>query len=47
MLTEGDFAQLTPLFGRRVQVQGRAVYRPSGRLLRVDVETFEDMSLGA
>lgn len=38
VLGEGDIEQLSPLLNRRVLVLGKAVYRPSGRLLRVDAE---------
>jgi hypothetical protein len=38
VLREGDIEQISPLLNRRVLVLGKAVYRPSGRLLRVDVE---------
>ena len=38
LLIEGDIGNLTPLFGGRVTVHGRAVYRTSGRLLRLDAE---------
>ena len=40
VLIEQDIGNLTPLFGRRVAVHGRAVYRPSGRLLRLDAEAI-------
>lgn len=43
MLAEGDCAELAPLFGERVQVEGRAVYRASGRLLRVDAASVEPL----
>lgn len=38
VLTEGDIEQLSPLLNRRVLMLGKAVYRPSGRLLRVDAK---------
>lgn len=38
VLTEGDIAQISPFLNRRVLVLGKAIYRPSGRLLRVDAE---------
>lgn len=38
VLREGDIEQISPLLNRRVLVLGKAVYRPSGRLLRVDAE---------
>jgi hypothetical protein len=44
ILVAGDIAALTGLFNRRVLVHGRAVYRPSGRLLRLDAELIEDGS---
>lgn len=40
-LIEGDISDLKQLFNRRVVVHGRAVYRPSGRLLRLDAELIE------
>ena len=33
---------LTPLFKHRVAVSGRAVFRPSGRLLRLEAESVRD-----
>ena len=38
MLTEGDVAQLSPLLRRRALVSGRAVFRASGSLLRIEAE---------
>ena len=38
ILVEGDIADLKPLVGHRVLVQGLAYYRPSGHLLRIDVD---------
>ncbi len=38
VLVEGDIADLKPLVGHRVLVQGIASYQPSGHLLRIDVE---------
>lgn len=38
VLAEGDIRQITPHLEKRVLVLGKAVYRPSGRLLRVDAE---------
>lgn len=38
VLREGDIEQIGSLLNRRVLVLGQAVYRPSGRLLRVDAE---------
>lgn len=37
-----DIGELTAYFKRRVLVHAKAVYRPSGRLLRLDAEHFED-----
>ena len=34
----GDIEQIGALLNRRVLVLGKAVYRPSGRLLRVEAE---------
>ncbi len=36
VLLEGDVTQARALFGQRVSVQGSAIFRPSGRLLRLD-----------
>jgi hypothetical protein len=41
VLVEGDLCDLKDLFNQRVVVHGRAVYRPSGRLLRLDAELIE------
>lgn len=41
VLVEGDLSDLKELFNQRVVVHGRAVYRPSGRLLRLDAELVE------
>jgi hypothetical protein len=38
VLVEGDGEQIGPLLSQRVLVLGMAVYRASGRLLRVDAE---------
>ena len=38
VLTEGDVAAVTPLLGQRVLVLGEAVFRASGRPLRIDAE---------
>lgn len=46
VLLEGDIADLKDLFRKRVLVEGQAVYRPSGRVLRLDAERVlpaEDM----
>lgn len=37
----GDFGRLRALLRERVLIDGRAVFRPSGRLLRVDAESIE------
>ena len=36
VLVEGEMDSLLPLFDKPIIVQGKAVYRPSGRLLRID-----------
>jgi hypothetical protein len=41
VLIEGEMDSLKPLFGQRVLVQGTAVYRPSGRPLRIDAGLVE------
>jgi len=41
VLIEGDMEAIKPLCGHRVLVQGLAVYRPSGRLLRIDADRVE------
>ncbi len=38
VLIQGDVERISPLLNQRVLVLGKAVYRPSGRLLRVDAE---------
>jgi hypothetical protein len=38
VLLRGDVCDLQGLLNRRVAVYGRAVYRPSGRLLRIDAD---------
>jgi hypothetical protein len=38
VLLEGEIAALRDLFSHQVVVEGKAVYRPSGRVLRVDAE---------
>jgi len=38
VLVRGDVCDLKDLLNRRVTVYGRAVYRPSGRLLRIDAD---------
>lgn len=42
VLDNGEIESLTDLFTKRVIVTGRAEYRPSGKLLRVDAESVED-----
>jgi hypothetical protein len=37
----GDFGRLRGLLRERVLIDGRAVFRPSGRLLRVDADSIE------
>jgi hypothetical protein len=44
VLTEGDVEQISPFLNRRVLVLGKAIYRPSGRLLRVDAEEVVEAS---
>ncbi len=39
VLTDGEFDAVSRLMEQRVMVLGRAVFRPSGRLLRVDSES--------
>jgi hypothetical protein len=41
VLVEGDMSSLANLFNQRVVVHGRAVYRPSGHLLRLDAERID------
>jgi hypothetical protein len=36
VLVEGEMDCLLPLFDKPIIVQGKAIYRPSGRLLRID-----------
>lgn len=38
VLTQGEIEGITGLLKQRVQILGKAIYRPSGRLLRVDTE---------
>jgi hypothetical protein len=40
VLLDGDVVQARSLFGKRVSVQGQAVFRPSGRLLRIDARAL-------
>src|SRR4051794_24367177 len=41
VMVEGDMDANKPLCGHRVLVQGLAIYRPSGRLLRIDADRIE------
>jgi len=41
VLPDGMAEQCGPLLNRRVLVRGKAVFRPSGRLLRVDADTID------
>lgn len=41
ILEHGDIEGLSPLLGEKLLVQGNAVFRPSGKVLRVDVDHFE------
>jgi hypothetical protein len=41
VLIEGDMASLKPLLAHRVLVHGKAVYRPSDHLLRIDAALVE------
>ncbi len=38
VLTDGDIAKITALFRQEVLVLGKAIYRPSGKLLRIDAD---------
>lgn len=40
VLTAGDIGTAAPLFKQRVLVLGKVIYRPSGRLLRVDADAL-------
>jgi hypothetical protein len=40
VLTEGEIAKVAELFGQEVLVFGKAIYRSSGKLLRIDAEEF-------
>jgi hypothetical protein len=44
VLADGDISTIAPLFRTQILVLGRAVFRPSGQLLRIDAE--EIMSAG-
>lgn len=46
VLTEGEMDELADLFQRDVLVIGRAVFRPSGNLLRIDATEFHPASEG-
>jgi hypothetical protein len=46
VLQEGDLALLQEYFGRTITVFGKAVYRPSGSLLRIDAQEFLDTTEG-
>jgi hypothetical protein len=41
VLTEADISEIANLMDHRVMILGKAIYRPSGRLLRVDAESVE------
>ena len=41
VLVVGDIAAKAHLAGSRVLVQGKAIYRPSGRLLRLEAQTID------
>jgi hypothetical protein len=44
VLVEGDIQRISPLLNQRVLVVGKAVYRASGRLLRVDADDVTKMT---
>ena len=44
VLTDGDFSAIRAPVNERALVLGRAVYRPSGRVLRLDADTVESGS---
>jgi hypothetical protein len=46
VLQEGDPALLLAYFGRTINVFGKAVYRPSGSLLRIDAQELVDSAEG-
>jgi hypothetical protein len=46
VLLEGDPSLLQQYFGREITVFGKAVYRPSGSLLRIDAQEFLGTSEG-
>ncbi len=46
VLLEGDPSLLQHHFGREITVFGKAIYRPSGSLLRIDAQEFHGTSEG-
>lgn len=40
MLVEGAIEELAPFINKKILVYGKAVYRASGRLLRIDTDEF-------
>jgi hypothetical protein len=46
VLQESDPALLQQYFGRTITVFGKAMYRPSGSLLRIDAQEFLDITEG-
>jgi hypothetical protein len=46
VLQEGDSALLQRYFGREITVFGKAIYRPSGSLLRIDAQEILDTTEG-
>jgi hypothetical protein len=46
VLTEGEMDELAEFFQREILVIGRAVFRPSGNLLRIDATEFHPASEG-
>ena len=42
ILLEGEMERLASLFNKEVLVQGLAIYRPSGRLLRIDAKEVSE-----
>ncbi|MCR4317751.1 MAG: hypothetical protein NUW37_15525 [Planctomycetes bacterium] len=42
LVNENSLDKLKPLMNKQILVEGKGVFRPSGRLLRVDVEAFRD-----
>jgi hypothetical protein len=45
-LQEGDPELLKKFFGREITVFGKAIYRPSGTLLRIDAQEILDTAAG-